>query len=116
MHELREHPRFLFKQPIAIMIEGNKTIGESRDISMGGLFVTVADERLELHEEFAISLRLGQDGVPAEYTAQVVHVRRDSGGHVIGAGFSLVKTSREARLAWVRHIHYIEAHAGARVV
>ncbi len=115
-HELREHPRFQHQQPILITVGGDEAIGETRDLSFGGLFISIESAAMELHEEVQISLRIGAGGEQGVYTGQVVHLRRENDGQVVGAGLSLIKTSKDDRLAWIRHIHYIEQHAGAKVV
>mgnify|MGYP001823757963 FL=1 len=105
----RAHPRFLYRQPVLMHLSDDEVYGETCDLSAGGLFVSL-DVELKQHSTVKFSLRFDGANTRAEYLARVVHVRRDADGKPTGAGFELVATTPESRLAWVRHMHWIQEH------
>jgi len=106
----RAHPRFLYRQPILIHLADTEVYGETRDLSAGGLFLAVDDVELKQNSTIKFSLRFDGAATRAEYLARVVHVRRNGDGKTSGVGLELIATTPESRLAWVRHMHWIQEH------
>ncbi len=105
----RAHPRFLYRQPVLLHLADSEVYGETRDLSAGGLFIAL-DVELKHNSTVKFSLRFDGASTRAEYLARVVHLRRGQDGTPTGAGLELIATTPESRLAWVRHMHWIQEH------
>lgn len=108
--EQRVHPRFLYRQPVLFTLEDAQAYGETRDLSAGGLFIALEELDLAMNSTVRISLRFDGAGNRGEYLARVAHVQRDDDGNARGAGLELIATTPDSRLAWVRHLHWIQEH------
>lgn len=104
----RAHPRFLYRQAVQIRTAESECIGETRDLSNGGLFVAIEGLVVTPGQTLRISLRFDGEGVRGDYRAKVAHVMRGATGEPAGIGLELVDTTPESRLAWVRHMHWIQ--------
>jgi c-di-GMP-binding flagellar brake protein YcgR len=90
MENRRQHIRYSVAVAAELMLEGDTCAGETRDISMGGVSVSV-DREIKENSSVELALILTQDGIeePFETKADVMwNAPSDSGSWMIGLRFS----------------------------
>lgn len=100
----REHKRYQVDVTAEVDIGGETLVGETRDISLGGLSISV-DSQVQEDSIIDLSLILTQDGIedpnedPFEAQAKVIWIApSDLGKNIIGLRFTQLKESQQIHL------------------